>query len=154
MTFMPDDPFFARTINQDGVDLIKEFEGLHLTPYLCPSKVWTIGYGHTRTVRSGQQITQAQADLLLDEDLSLVERAISRLVTVPLNDNQFSALVCFAFNVGTGNFESSTLLKLLNRGWYEQVPAQLMRWNRAGGEVFGGLSRRRAAESRLWNKSL
>jgi lysozyme len=76
------------------------------------------------------------------------------LVTVPLSDNQFSALVCFAFNVGVGNFESSTLLRLLNRGWYEQVPAQLMRWNRANGEVFGGLSRRRAAEARLWNKSL
>jgi lysozyme len=142
-----------RRINQDGIDLIKTFEGLHLTPYLCPSRIWTIGYGHTRTVRSGLVITQAQADQLLDEDLRLYERAVVRLVTVPLNDNQFSALVCFAFNVGCGNFESSTLLKLLNRGWYEQVPAQLMRWNRANGEVFGGLSRRRAAEARLWSRA-
>ncbi|MDR3450731.1 MAG: lysozyme [Alphaproteobacteria bacterium] len=146
-------PIFARRINQDGIDLIKEFEGLHLVPYLCPSKIWTIGYGHTRTVRSGMVIDAAQADLLLDEDLRLFERAVVRLVTVPFNDNQFSALVCFAFNVGTANVESSTLLRLLNRGWYEQVPAQLMRWNRANGEVFGGLSRRRAAEARLWNRS-
>jgi lysozyme len=79
------------------------------------------------------QITPGQADQLLQEDLRLFERVVSRLVVVPLSDNQFSALVCFVFNVGTGNFESSTLLKLLNRGWYEQVPAQLMRWNRANG---------------------
>lgn len=147
-----DASFFARRINADGIALIKDFEGLHLTPYLCPGKIWTIGYGHTRTVRSGMVITQAQADQLLDEDLGLFERAVSRLVSVSLSDNQFSALVCFTFNIGIGNFESSTLLKLLNRGWYEQVPAQLMRWNRANGEVFGGLARRRAAEARLWNR--
>jgi lysozyme len=152
MNLPPEPSFLARCVNQDGIDLIKKFEGLHLTPYLCPGKIWTIGYGHTRTVRAGMQVTQAQADQLLDEDLSLFERAVSRLVAVPLSDNQFSALVCFSFNVGTGNLESSTLLKLLNRGWYEQVPAQLMRWNRANGEVFGGLARRRAAEARLWNR--
>ncbi len=145
-------PIFARQANQDGVDLIKVFEGLHLTPYLCPAGVWSIGYGHTRTVRSAMQITEAQADQLLDEDLSLFERAVSRLVTVPLTDNQFSALVCFAFNVGVGNLEASTLLRLLNRGWYEQVPAQLMRWNRVKGEAMGGLSRRRAAEGALWRR--
>jgi lysozyme len=154
MNYIYDDPFFARRINQDGIDLIKEFEGLHVTPYLCPAKIWTIGYGHTRTVRAGMEITEAQADQLLDEDLRLFERSVSRLVTVPLSDNQFSALVCFAFNVGTGNFEFSTLLKLLNRGWYEQVPAQLMRWDHANGEIMGGLARRRAAEGRLWNRSL
>lgn len=152
MTFSPDHSFLARRINQDGINLIKEFEELRLTPYLCPAKIWTIGYGHTRTVRSGQLLTPAQADQLLEEDLRLFERAVSRLVTVPLSNNQFSALVCFMFNVGTGNFESSTLLKLLNRGWYEQVPAQLMRWNRANGEVLGGLARRRAAEGRLWKR--
>lgn len=152
MNLPPDASFLARRTNQDGIDLIKEFEGLHLTPYLCPGKIWTIGYGHTRTVRSGAQITPEQADYLLDEDLRLFERAVSRLVSVPLSDNQFAALVSFSFNVGVGNFESSTLLKLLNRGWYEQVPAQLMRWNRANGEVFGGLARRRAAEARLWNR--
>jgi lysozyme len=145
-------PWAARHINDDGMALVKEYEGLHLTPYLCPAKIWTIGYGHTRTVRSNMRLTTEQADQLLNDDLRIAERAITQLVKVPLSDNQFSALVSFVFNVGNANFEQSTLLKLLNRGWYEQVPAQLMRWNRASGEVLGGLARRRAAEARLWNK--
>jgi len=142
----------TRRANSAGIGLIREYEGLHLTPYLCPAKIWTIGYGHTRTVHAGMQITPEQADLLLDEDLRLAERAVQRLVHVPLGDNQFAALVSFTFNVGISNFERSTLLQLLNRGWYEQVPAQLMRWNRMSGEVMGGLSRRRAAEGQLWNR--
>lgn len=144
-------PTPARQINQAGIDLIKEFEGLHLTPYLCPARIWTIGYGHTRTVRAGMQITQAEADQLLLDDLGLVQRAVARLVTVPLTDNQFAALCSFTFNVGVGNLEASTLLKLLNRGWYEQVPVQMLRWNRSNGEVLGGLSHRRIAEGNLWN---
>ncbi len=142
---------FARRANAEGVAIIKEYEGLHLTPYLCPAKVWTIGYGHTRTVRAGMAVTREEALALLDEDLRVFERAVQRLVTVPINDNQFSALVSFVFNVGIANFERSTLLKLLNRAWYEQVPAQLTRWSRAGGEILGGLARRRAAEAQLWN---
>lgn len=138
-------------INQSGVDLIKDYEGLHLTPYRCPAGIWTIGYGHTRTVKNGMTITQEEADQLLASDLQIVATAIHRLVTVPLDENQFAALVSFAFNVGVGNFENSTLLKLLNRGWYDQVPAQLMRWVKSNGEVLGGLSRRRAAEAKLWN---
>lgn len=148
---LPPSLIFPRRINETGITLIKTYEGLQLTPYLCPTKIWTIGYGHTRTVHAGMTITPEEANQLLDDDLQIVERAVQRLVAVPLNDNQFSALVCFAFNVGIGNFENSTLLKLLNRGWYEQVPAQLTRWNKAGGEELGGLSRRRAAEGRLWN---
>lgn len=142
---------FQRRTSAAGIALIKNYEGLHLAPYLCAAKIWTIGYGHTRTVRAGLTITPEQANQMLDDDLRLVERAVTRLVTVPLNDNQFAALVSFAFNVGIGNFEQSTLLRLLNRGWYEQVPAQLTRWNRTNGEALGGLSRRRAAEGRLWN---
>jgi len=140
-----------RPINEAGLALIKDFEGLHLTPYLCPSRIWTIGYGHTRTVRPGMVLTPGEAEQLLREDLQVAEEAVSRLVEVSLNDNQFSALVCFVFNVGEGNLERSTLLRLLNRGWYEQVPAQLSRWNKARGEALGGLARRRAAEARLWN---
>jgi len=153
MDVFKDEALWARQVNQDGINLIKEFEGLRLTPYLCPSRIWTIGYGHTRTVYDGMRITKEQAELLLQEDLRLFERAVARLVTAPLNDNQFSALVCFAFNVGVGNLESSTLLRLLNRGWYEQVPAQLMRWDHANGEVMGGLARRRATEAQLWNRT-
>lgn len=140
-----------RRTNEAGVGLIKEYEGLTLTPYQCAGRVWTIGYGHTRTVRPGMSITPGEAEELLQSDLRLTEKIVRRLVHVPLSDNQFAALVSFAFNVGVGNFERSTLLKLLNRGWYEQVPAQLSRWNRASGEVYGGLARRRAAEARLWN---
>lgn len=148
------DDVFPRHVNDDGIALIKEFEGLHLTPYLCPGKVWTIGYGHTRTVRQGMRITKEQAEALLREDLRLFERGVTRLVTVKLNDNQFSALVCFAFNIGLGNFEFSTLLKLLNRGWYDQVPVQLLRWDHANGETLGGLRRRRLAEGQLWKRGI
>jgi len=153
MDFNPDDALFARRTNERGRLLIKEFEGLRLKPYLCPSNVWTIGYGHTRTVYEGMEITESQADVLLDEDLRLFERAVLRLVTVPLNENQFSALVCFTFNVGARNLEDSELLFLLNRGWYDQVPVQLLRWNRAKNEILGGLSRRRMAEGCLWKCS-
>lgn len=142
---------FPRPINRHGIELIKEFEGLRLVPYLCPARKWTIGYGHTRTVRAGMKLTPAEAEQLLRDDLQLAARTVERLVQVPLNDNQFAALVSFVFNIGTSNFEQSTLLRLLNRGWYEQVPAQLSRWNKANGEVMGGLARRRAAEARLWS---
>lgn len=148
---MADGILTRRKVAQSAVDLIKHWEGFNATPYLCPAKIWSIGYGHTRTVRAGQKITQEEAATLLDDDLSLVARTVQRLVTVPLNDAQFGALVAFCLNVGVANFERSTLLTLLNRGWYDQVPAQLMRWNRAGGQELGGLSRRRAAEARLWN---
>jgi lysozyme len=144
--------WLTRDVNDDGVALVKEFEGLHLTPYMCPAKVWSIGYGHTSGVRMGMNITPEEADALLQQDLKSAAFVVTRLVKVPLNENQYAALASFVFNVGEGNFEQSTLLKLLNRGWYEQVPAQLMRWNRANNEVLGGLARRRAAEGRLWNK--
>lgn len=138
-------------INQAGIDLIKKFEGLRLRAYLCPAKIWTIGYGHTRTVRAGMEIAEKEAEDLLHEDLRITETYTQRLVLVPLNSNQFSALVSFVFNIGIGNFERSTLLQLLNRGWYDQVPAQVMRWNRAGGVIVPGLAKRRAAEAVLWN---
>lgn len=144
--------WFQRPVNEAGLGLIKDFEGLRLTPYLCAGRKWTIGYGHTRTVRAGMKITPAEAEQLLRDDLQIAARAVERLVTVPLTDNQFAALVSFVFNVGAANFEQSTLLRLLNRGWYEQVPAQLSRWNKANGEVLGGLARRRAAEARLWGR--
>lgn len=142
----------TRRVNERGLALIKEYEGLRLRAYRCPGQVWTIGYGHTRTVHPQMEITAAEAEQLLKEDLFVVEQALSRLVLVPLTDNQFAALASFVFNVGIGNFEKSTLLHLLNRGWYEQVPAQLTRWNKVRGEEIGGLARRRAAEGRLWNE--
>jgi len=137
--------------NDLGLQLIKDFEGLALDPYRCPGAVWTIGYGHTRTVREGMTVTKEEAERLLKSDLEVVESAIHKLVNVPLTSNQFSALASFVFNLGVGNFERSTMLRLLNRGWYEQVPTQLLRWNKTKGKVLKGLTSRRIAEGRLWN---
>lgn len=142
---------FFKKINKAGIELIKEFEGLRLKAYLCPSKILTIGYGHTITTQKDMVITKEEAEDLLKKDLEYFERKVSMLVKVPLNENEFSSLISFAFNVGIGNFENSTLLRLLNRGWYEQVPTQLMRWNKSNGQELGGLSRRRSAEAILWN---
>ncbi len=145
-------PWLARRVNEAGLALIKNYEGLRLKAYRCPKGVWTIGYGHTRTTYPTMTIDEAEAERLLLEDLNVFERAVARLVKVPLEDNEFAALVSFVFNVGVAAFDASTLLKLLNRGWYEQVPAQLMRWVHVQGEALGGLTRRRAAEGALWRR--
>ena len=115
----------------------------------------TIGSGHTGPdVKPGMTITEGQADRLLDKDLDRFEAAVDRLVKVPLSDNQFGALVSFAFNVGIAAFERSTLLRKLNAGDYAAVPVELARWNKttiAGNKVTSkGLANRRAAEAGLW----
>ncbi len=141
----------AQRINQAGLELIKQFEGLRLTAYQDSGGVWTIGYGHTGPdVRPGMTITRARAEQLLENDLREFERGVSRLVRVPLNSNQFSALVSFAFNVGLGNLQGSTLLRLLNRGDYAGAAAQFGRWVRVGSQVLAGLVRRRHAERQLF----
>ncbi len=99
-----------RQINKSGLNLLKEFEGCVLQAYDDGVGVPTIGYGHTENVTWGQTITQSQAEEFLKEDLNYFEKSITNLVKVPLTDNQFSALVCFAFNVGVGGLETSTLL--------------------------------------------
>lgn len=135
-----------------GIALIKEFESVQLKAYKCPAGVWTIGVGHTGPdVTPGMVITEGQADEILNGDLRKFERAVNNAVKVPLTQTQFDALVSFTFNVGEGNLKSSTLLKLLNEGKYQEVPAQLMRWNKAGGKELAGLTRRRKAEGDLWN---
>lgn len=138
-------------INQEGLDLIKEFEGCRLEAYLCPAGIPTIGYGHTRTAKIGQVITEAKAESLLREDLKDAEEAVDRLVTATINDNQFSALVSFVFNVGAGAFKESTLLSLLNTNADTAIVAnQLRRWNKAGDRELPGLTRRRQAERALF----
>ena len=137
-------------ISKAGLDLIKQFEGLHLKAYRCPAGVPTIGYGHTAGVAMGQTITQQQADDYLRRDVRQFERAVSRLVSVPLTQGQFDALVSFAFNLGEGALAQSTLLRLLNAGDYAGAAAQFDRWNKAGGRVLPGLVRRRAAERALF----
>lgn len=138
------------TISQAGIDLIKRFEGLKLTAYRCPAGVPTIGYGHTRTARMGQAITEATAEALLREDLAEYEQCVTRLVHAPLDQHQFDALVSFAFNIGCPRLSASTLLTKLNRLDYAGAADELLRWNRGGGKVLRGLVRRREAERALF----
>ena len=135
-----------------NLDLIKHFEGCYLTAYLCPANVWTIGYGHTKTAKQGMVITQEEADRLLEQDVAWVKAAVIGAVKVPLTANQTSALYSFVFNVGAGAFRSSTLLRKLNAGDYTGAQGQFRRWNKAGGKVLRGLTRRRAAEAKLFGK--
>ena len=136
--------------SKTGIDLIKHFEGCELYAYKCPAGVWTIGYGHTKGVEPGMQITDEDAHNMLVEELVEYESYINKLVTVGLNQNQFDAMVSWVYNLGGGNLSASTLLKVLNAGDYAGVPAQMMRWNKAGGKVLEGLTRRRQAEADLF----
>ena len=135
---------------QKGLELIKHFEGCELKAYKCPAGVWTIGYGHIKGVQEGDVITEQQADEMLVEELHEYENYVNTLVDVPLNQNQYDALVSWVYNLGGGNLKASTLLKVLNSGDYSGVPAQIMRWNKAGGKVLEGLTRRRQAEADLF----
>jgi lysozyme len=137
-------------ISQEGIELIKKFEGCKLETYRCSADVPTIGYGHTRDVAEDMHITQEIAEKMLVEDLVEFENYVNDLVTVELTSGQFSALVAFTFNLGPNNLRSSTLLKLLNLEKYNEIPAQFKRWNKAGGKVLDGLIRRREAESLLF----
>ncbi len=133
-----------------GIELIRHFEGCRLDAYLCPAGVWTIGYGHTANVKEGDSIDQEAAEAFLIEDLENFEQAVTRMVEVPLTQQQFDALVSWTFNLGAGNLAESTLLRKLNNYQYVDVPEQIMRWVRAGGQVLDGLVRRRAAEAALF----
>jgi lysozyme len=138
-------------INKAGIDLLKDFEGCRLKAYLCPAGILTIGYGHTGPdVVPQQTITQAQADLLLEHDISKFEKGIQNLVSQALTSNQFSALVCFAFNCGLYALEKSTLLYSLNHGNYSKAADEFSKWNKSKGVISPGLVRRRKAESDLF----
>lgn len=137
--------------SQAGKDLIISFEGIRLEAYKCPAGVWTIGVGSTvPVVHPGEVITKQQALARFDKDLSKFENAVDRLVKVTLTQNQFDALVSFTFNVGEGALAKSTLLKKLNAGQYDAVPAELMKWTKGGGKELPGLVRRRRAEAAMW----
>lgn len=142
----------SKKINQAGLDLIKQFEGLRLEAYVCPAGVLTIGYGTTSGVKKGDRITAEQAEALLRKDVEKFEKAVNAAVTVPLNGNQFSALVSFTYNLGAGALQKSTLLKLLNQGNYDAAAQEFLKWNKAGGKVLTGLVRRREAERTLFLK--
>ncbi len=142
-----------RAANQAGIDIIKRFESLRLTAYLCPAGIPTIGYGSTKDVIEGMEITPREAELRLVADLRDAAHAVEAAVTVELTDNRFGALVSFAYNIGGGAFKKSTLLRKLNAGDYSAVPGELAKWCRGGGKVLAGLEARRKAEGELFNRA-
>ena len=133
-----------------GIALIKEFEGLRLKAYKCPGGVWTIGYGHTAGVKPGMVISEAQAEEYLKADLIAFERYLNGL-GLALNQNQFDALVSFIYNVGTGNFSSSTLLRKVRANPQDNsIMDEFLRWVYSKGRVLPGLQHRRLAEMKLY----
>ena len=140
----------AMTTSKKGISLIKFYEGFRNRAYYDAVGVLTIGYGTTSSVTKNQVITEAQGEAFLQADLRKFEASINKLVKVSLSQDQFDALVSFVYNLGAGNFGSSTLLKLLNQGRYDLVPDQFMRWNKAGGQVLNGLTKRRKSEADLF----
>jgi lysozyme len=143
-----------REINEEGLNLIKSFESLRLNVYDDGVGVKTIGYGHA--IRPGEKftkITPAQAEALLRSDLHVAESAVGNGVKVPLSDNQYAALVSLVFNIGAGAFSGSTLLRRLNQRDYAGAANEFLKWNKGGGRVMAGLTRRRTAERELFLKA-
>ncbi|MFA6788951.1 MAG: lysozyme [Arcobacteraceae bacterium] len=139
------------TLNADGLNLIQHFESLVLNAYQDSVGVWTIGWGHTGTdVTEGKIITEEEAESLLQEDLIKFEKAVNDLVSIELNENQFAALVSFAFNLGIGNLQSSTLLKLVNSNDSFNASKEFVKWSKAGGQRLSGLVKRRLSERNLF----
>ena len=143
-------------VNNLGIDLMHYFEGCKLEAYQCSAKVWTIGWGNTyyqdkNPVKQGDKITQNQANELFEFVVNEFAVGVEKLLTKKVNENQFSALVCFAYNVGTGNLAKSTLLKKVNANPNDpSISNEFLRWNKAGGKELLGLTRRRTAESKLY----
>ncbi len=145
----------GKQISQNGINLIKKFEGKYLEAYTCPAGVLTIGYGHTGTIdgkpiKLGMKISEKKAEKLLEKDLKQFEKGVSDYVKVPLTQGQFDALVSFSFNLGLGSLKSSTLLRLLNGGNYKEAAEQFGRWVKAGDKTLEGLVKRREAEKKLF----
>ncbi len=135
-------------ISSNGLELIKSFEGCRLTAYKDPSGVLTIGYGHTRGVKSSDKITQTKADEFLKEDVATSENAVNKLSKwYKFNQNEFDALVSFTYNCGSGN-----LLKLVKNGKRNkgQIADAILLYNKSGGQVLSGLNKRRKAERKLF----
>ncbi|HDC4652477.1 TPA: lysozyme [Enterobacter kobei] len=141
--------------SEKGIALIKLFEGCKLTAYQDSVGVWTIGYGWTQPVdgkpiRAGMTIKQETAERLLKTGLVSYENDVSRLVKVNLTQGQFDALVSFTYNLGARSLSTSTLLRKINAGDYTGAADEFLRWNKAGGKVLNGLTRRREAERALF----
>jgi lysozyme len=160
----------------NAITIIKSFEGImdgdpstvNLDPYLCPAKVWTIGWGHAIYDVNGKQvkelvnkklayslypngITIEEAEILLKDDVRKFTIGVINLVKTPLNNNQICALISLSFNIGIDNFKGSTLLRLINSNNLKDVPFQFSVWRKSNGKVLEGLVKRRAAEAKLWS---
>lgn len=143
-------------INEAGLDIIKYYEGWSSRPYKCPAGIATIGYGSTWDI-DGQKvdmrhkkITKDHGEALLLRELRHVDHAIRKLVTAELTANMYSSLASIIYNIGSGNFQRSTLRMKLNRGWYEDAANEFPKWRRAGGRILKGLVKRRAKERELF----
>lgn len=144
-------------LNKKGIELMHKFEGLVLKAYLCPAKVWTIGYGNTfyedgTKVKQGDLITEQRANELFTNIVNeRFANKVKSLLNIELNENQFSALVSLSYNIGIANFSKSTLLKRVNANPIDKdIKYQFSRWNKAGGKVMRGLTNRRNAETKLY----
>jgi lysozyme len=143
-------------LTKQGIDLLHHFEGCKLTAYQCSAKVWTIGWGNTfyedkTPVKQGDTITQDRADELFLNVVTKFSKGVSGLIQQPIAENKFSALVSFAYNVGLGNLQKSTLLRMVNANPNDAgISEQFLRWNKAGGKELAGLTRRRQAEADLY----
>lgn len=143
-----------RHVTEEGLNLIKQLEGFSPTIYICPAGYPTIGYGHVVLAHEREQfsagITQAEATDILRKDVGIAERAVVRLISVPLMDGQFDALDSFTFNLGAGALQRSTLRRKVNRGEHESVPAELTKWVWAAGKKISGLIHRRKVEGAFY----
>jgi len=144
-----------RHITEDGLRLIRRFEGFSALPYVCPGGYLTVGYGHVVKNPDAfrQPITEDEATQILAVDIQAAEKAVLRLITVPLTNGQFDALVSFTFNLGAGALQRSTLRRKVNREEHADVPGELMKWVWAGGRKLKGLVKRRAAEVEIYKLS-
>lgn len=140
--------------SQQGIDFIKRHEALRLHAYKDAVGVWTIGYGHTLTAKEGMIITEAEAEMLLIQDLRVAEDEINRHL-LPLEQHQFDSLASFVFNVGIGAFRRSTLLKRLKIDVnHTDIVNQFNRWVYGGGKILKGLVRRRKEEANLYTNGI
>lgn len=137
-------------VNEKGKDLIKSLEGCKLKAYQCSAGKWTIGYGFTRGVKEGDTITQEEADKRFEDEVQNFANEVSLRLRVPVNENQFSAMVSLVYNIGVGAFEHSTLLRFVNRMFFEEAANEFPKWNKSGGKPLAGLTRRREAERALF----
>jgi len=143
-------------INQASLEIIKQFEGCKLTAYKCPAGVWTIGYGTTAAAqvgidpKEGTTITQGGAEKYLKLAIEKFAAAIKPNITQPINENEFGAFVSLAYNIGSGAFKKSSALRHFNAGDKAKAADAILMWNKAGGKVLAGLTRRRAAERALF----